>query len=61
MARISIYLNIRKALLEKIDLTWGGRAFLQDMDYEGIPFKCHKCHKHGHKAINCELMMSQKE
>jgi hypothetical protein len=51
MAYILVSLNIRKGFPEKIELTWGDRAFMQNMDYEGILFKCHGFRNHGHKAI----------
>ena len=25
------------------------------MDYEGIPFRCHKCHQYGHMEKHCQL------
>jgi len=25
------------------------------MDYEHIPFRCHKCHEHGHLYKDCPL------
>jgi hypothetical protein len=60
MACILVSLNFRKGLSEEIELTWGDRVFMQKMDYEGIPFKCHMFHKHGHKATECTLPMTQK-
>jgi hypothetical protein len=58
--RVLVSLNIRKGLTEEIELSWGDRYFLQKLDYEGIPFKCCRCHKHGHNACDFTLTMRNK-
>jgi hypothetical protein len=40
VARILVFLNIRKGLAEEINLTWRGISLVQKMDYEGIIFRC---------------------
>jgi hypothetical protein len=57
MAHILVSLNVRKGLSGEIELSWGNIVFMQKLDYEGIPFKCHRCHKHGHRVSECPLPM----
>jgi hypothetical protein len=33
----------------------GDKTFLQRLDYDGVPFKCHRCHQHGHVISQCHL------
>jgi len=33
---------------------WG--PVTQTLDYEGIPFKCHRCHAYGHVVANCSMV-----
>jgi hypothetical protein len=61
MARILVSLNIHKGLAGEIELSWGDRSILQKLDYEGIPFKCRWCHKHGHNASEFHLPMRGKK
>jgi hypothetical protein len=57
MAHILVSLNIRKGLAEEIELSWGDKSIMKKLDYEGIPFKCRRCHKHGHNASEFHLPM----
>jgi hypothetical protein len=54
---ILVSLNIRRGLVEEIKLSWGEKSYMQKLDYEGIPFRCRRCHKHGHIASECQLLM----
>ena len=39
-----------EVILEVFDEEW-----VKTVDYEHIPFKCHKCHEHGHLFRDCPL------
>jgi len=54
-ARICVYMNISKDLPEAINLSWEDEEWIQPLDYEHIPFRCRKCHKHGHLFRDCPL------
>jgi len=54
-ARICVYMNISKDLPEAINLSWEDEEWLQPLDYEHIPFRCRKCHTHGHLFRDCPL------
>jgi hypothetical protein len=46
VAPIIASLNLKKGLLDMLELTDDGLVFRMPIDYEGIPFKCRRCHKH---------------
>ena len=47
-ARIFVYMHIAKALLYAIFLTHEDCDWIYPLDYDPIPFRCRKCHEHGH-------------
>jgi hypothetical protein len=47
-ACICVYMNIYKPLPISITLEWQDEEWAQTIDYEHIPFRCHKFHEHGH-------------
>jgi hypothetical protein len=60
-ARICVYLNIAKALPGSITLEYQDEDWAQTIDYEHIPFRCRKCHEHGHLFRECPLNIAHKE
>jgi hypothetical protein len=57
-ARICIYMDISKALPGSITLEYQDEDWNQTIDYEHIPFRCRKCHEHGHLFRDCPLNAS---
>lgn len=47
-ARILINLDTRGGLLEYITIQWRDSERKPIIDYEGIPYRCRRCHKVGH-------------
>lgn len=47
-ARILVNLDTRGGLLESITIQWRETTRKQNIDYEGIPYRCRRCHKVGH-------------
>jgi hypothetical protein len=47
VARILVLLNIREGIREFLNLTDLGRIRVQILDYEGVPFRCRRCHEYG--------------
>jgi hypothetical protein len=41
-------MNISKALPGTVTLEYQDEEWAQTIDYENIPFRCRKCHEHGH-------------
>jgi hypothetical protein len=60
-ARICVYLNIAKPLPGSIILEYHDEDWMQTIDYEHIPFRCRKCHEHGHLFRECPLNATHKE
>jgi hypothetical protein len=60
VAQILVSLNIIKGLSDTVELSWEGKNFSHSLDYEGIPFKFHRCHKHGHMATDCHVPMKRR-
>lgn len=56
MARILVHIDTRAGLEEKITLHRRHFSRKQLMDYEGVPFRCRRCHKVGHLYKDCPLL-----
>jgi hypothetical protein len=54
-ARIYVYMDISKELPGSITLEYQDEDWNQTIDYEHIPFRCRKCHEHGHLFRDCPL------
>ena len=52
-AKICIYLDISQDLPDGIELSWDDEDWFLAIDYEWIPFRCRRCHKHGHLFKYC--------
>jgi hypothetical protein len=55
VAWILVRLNLRPGLLQEITIESAAGTFVQILDYEGIPFRCHRCHVYGHGIVECPL------
>lgn len=60
MAWILVSLNRIGGLAEKINLQYKDYVFEQILDYEYLPFRCHRCHVYGHLAKECPLGRRQR-
>jgi hypothetical protein len=60
-ARICIDMDVLGALPEDISLEFRDEEWIQSIDYEQIPFRCRRCHEHGHLFIECPLNKKQEE
>jgi hypothetical protein len=49
-------MNISKALPGAVTLEYQDEDWLQTLDYEHIPFRCRRCHEHGHLYRECPLI-----
>ena len=56
-----MYLNIAKPLPGSITLEYHDEDWSQTIDYEHIPFRCRKCHEHGHLFREFPLNQINKE
>ena len=53
-ARICVEVDLEIGLHEAINLTVADWSYIQELDYEQIPFKCRFCHDYDHFAKNCK-------
>jgi len=54
-ARICVQMQLKKTLAETVSLFHDDFEWLQSVDYEHIPFRCRRCHVHGHLFRECPL------
>eukprot|EP00253_Pinus_taeda_P024856 PITA_24856 len=54
-AHICVEMDLSGALPDEVILEVYDEEWVQAVDYEHIPFKCHKCHEHGHLSGDCPL------
>jgi len=47
-ARISVEMDLLGALPNEIIMEVFDKEWVQTVDYEHIPFRCRRCHEHGH-------------
>jgi len=54
-ARICVEMDVSGALHEGMWLEFRDEDYYQAIDYEQIPFRCRRCHEHGHLVRECPL------
>ena len=55
VAGILVRLDLRPGLLKELKIEATSGSFLQPLDYEGIPFRCHRFHSYRHGVVDCKL------
>jgi hypothetical protein len=55
MARILVSLDVREGLAEEMEISHGGRSHIQSLDYDGVSFRCRRCHAYGHLIDQCHF------
>lgn len=53
--RICVEMDVSGALHDGLWLEFRDEDYFQAIDYEQIPFRCRKCHEHGHLIRECPL------
>lgn len=56
-----MHLDTREGLEENITLQWHNFTKVQILDYEGVPFRCRRCHKVRHLFKECPLVQKPPE
>jgi hypothetical protein len=54
-ARICIEMDVSGALPEAISREFRDEEWIQSIDYDKLPFRCRRCHEHGHLIRECSL------
>jgi hypothetical protein len=60
-ARLCVEVDLEKGLPEAIQLTLDNWSYVQQVDYEKIPFKCKSCHEYGHFTKSCPQTKESQE
>lgn len=55
VARILVRLNPTDGLAKSITLRYKEYVIEQPLDYELLPFRCHRCHEYGHLVRDCPM------
>ena len=52
-ARICVELDLSRPLPDAIEMHAGSHSWVQQLDYETLPFRCRLCHEYGHLLRRC--------
>jgi hypothetical protein len=52
-ARICVEVDLNNPLPDSIEICMGSSSWIQQLDYETLPFRCRICHEYGHLYRNC--------
>lgn len=55
MAHILVSMDLREGFMENICLEIVVGPLIQLLDYDGVPFQCHRCHTLGHMIAQCNI------
>ena len=58
-AKICVEVDLEVGLPEAINLTIADWTYVQELDYEQLPFKCRFCHGYGHFARSCKKKVEE--
>jgi len=54
-------MNLANPIPDTIELEYHEEIWQQSIDYENIPFRCCRCHTHGHLAKECPITQEEEE
>lgn len=60
-SRICVYMNLDNPILDSVEIEYHEEVWQQNLDYEHIPFRCCRCHEHGHLAKECLITWEEEE
>jgi len=52
VAKILVWMDLQSGLLKEMKIKTTSGTFLHPLDYEGIPFRCHRCCAYGHGVVD---------
>ena len=53
VAKIMVKIDLKLGISSEISVKTKDGDFSQVLDYEGVPFRCHRCHAYGHLVASC--------
>ena len=54
-------LDLSKPLLDAVEMCAGSHSWVQQLDYETLPFRCRLCHEYGHLVRRCPKAKSMEQ
>ena len=54
-------LDLSKPLPDAVEMCAGSYSWVQQLDYETLPFRCHLCHEYGHLVRRCPKAKSMEQ
>ena len=52
-ARICVEIDLSRPLPNAVEMCAGSHSWMQQLDYETLPFRCHLCHEYDHLLRRC--------
>ena len=52
-ARICVEIDLSRPLPDAVEMCVGSHSWMQQLDYETLPFRCRLCHEYGHLLRRC--------
>lgn len=52
-ARICVEVDLNNPLPDSLEICFGSSKWVQQLDYESLPFRCWICHEYGHLKCQC--------
>ena len=52
-ARICVEVDLNNPLPNSMEICMGSVSWIQQLDYETLPFRCRLCHEYGHLLRRC--------
>ena len=60
-ARICVELDLSRPLPDEVEMCAGSHSWVQQLDYETLPFRCRLCHEYGHLLRRCPKAKSAEQ
>ncbi|XP_057862719.1 uncharacterized protein LOC131071037 [Cryptomeria japonica] len=57
-ARICVEVDLNNPLPDSMEIRMGSSSWIQQLDYETLPFRCRICHEYGHLHCKCPRFKS---